>query len=80
MVDVGVAKDDGVDIGGVEGEAASRRRASSRRPRTRPQSSKMRRPAASTRCMDPVTDWAAPQNVTRGESVDGVEYLFMTLL
>ena len=65
---------------GTKGKAALRLRASSFLPWTRPQSSKMRRPAASTKCMEPVTDWAAPQNVTRGPSVVCVEYLFITVL
>src|SRR5207244_2965871 len=35
-------------------------------PTTRPQSRRSLKPPVSTRCMEPVTDWVAPQKVTIG--------------
>src|SRR5262249_49946154 len=42
-----------------------------------PQSSSTRLPPTSTRCIDPVTDRAAPQNVTAGPADPLVQSFFM---
>src|SRR5438874_5111913 len=51
---------------GAKGNSRLLCRDSARRPTTRPQSNSSLEPLASTRCIDPVTDWAAPQKVTAG--------------
>src|SRR5687768_9083480 len=50
----------------AKGKRLLRAWASSRRPRTSPQSSKVRRSPTSNRCLEPVTERAAPQKVTVG--------------
>src|SRR5712691_4128813 len=56
----------------ADGEKGNSRllcRDSARRPTTRPQSKSNLEPLASTRCLEPVTDWAAPQKVTIGADI-----------
>src|SRR5689334_12771407 len=58
------------------GKSLFRARLSARRPWKSPQSSKSVRPAASRRCIEPVTVCAAPQKVTVG-SAGGLRFLSM---
>src|SRR5438309_150559 len=51
-------------LDGGNGKLRLRSCACGPQPKTRPQSSSRRRLAASTKCIDPVTAWAAPQKVT----------------
>src|SRR5271157_2121475 len=51
---------------GGKGKVRLRSTTAALRPSTMPQSSKKRRPSASTRCIEPVTNCAAPWKVSRG--------------
>src|SRR2546425_39628 len=54
---------------GVKGNSLLRRRASARLPWKKPQSSRILVRPAWTRCIEPVTVRAAPQNVTLGDDI-----------
>ena len=68
VIDVGMADDDGVEGSWIKGELRLTLAVagSSRSPRAMPQSRSKRWSPNSTRCIDPVTDCAAPKNVTLG--------------
>ena len=56
---------------GRNGNSRLRLMLSARDPWNRPQSSRIDLPQASSRCIDPVTVWAAPQKVTVGSAEGG---------